>query len=221
MFSGIIQTTAPVIGATPANGCVRIRIKKPARWKIARGASVSVDGICSTVVRAAPRFFEVEYVPETLARTTAREFGKGRAVNLERSLRYGDPIEGHFVQGHVEGRGYIVSIFESGRSRELSIALPPSLMRSVIPKGSIAINGVSLTIARKRKTLVTVALIPYTSAHTNLGTLAVGDAVNVETDMLARHAVARGGASGRVTRNAPKENSHNPRASKRRPSRGS
>jgi riboflavin synthase alpha subunit len=162
-----------------------------------------VDGICSTVVKAAPAFFEVEYVPETLARTTARSFEKGTLVNLERSLRWGDPIEGHIVQGHVEGRGIIAGILEMGKGRELTVALPAPLAKGTPLKGSLAVNGVSLTVARKRHRLVTLALIPYTLAHTNLGRLAVGDEVNIETDALAR-GWRSGSAWDRVTVHAPK-----------------
>lgn len=187
MFSGIIQATEPVVTTSRTGSCVCVRIKKPARWKLARGASVSVDGICSTVARVAPGFFEVEYVPETLARTTIRSFAKGTLVNLERSLRYGDTIDGHFVQGHVKGRGYVVSMVEFGRTRELTLALPRLLAKMATLKSSIAVNGVSLTVARKRKNLITVALIPYTLAHTNLRMLDVGDAANIETDRYAEH----------------------------------
>jgi riboflavin synthase len=204
MFSGIIQATAPVLSVAWRGSCLQVRIRKPRKWTFVRGASVAVDGVCSTVINSTPTSFAIEYVPETLAKTTALTLAKGRLVNLERSLVFGERIEGHFVQGHVEGRGRVVSRLETGRARELSIALPRSLARAAPLKGSVAVNGVSLTIARKRGALVTIALIPHTLSHTNLERLDVGDAVNIETDMLLRGAVARLPRGGRVTRNAEK-----------------
>jgi riboflavin synthase len=129
-------------------------------------------------------------MPETLAKTTARSFTKGSLVNLERSLRFGSRIEGHFVQGHVEARGRVTGIAVRGGSREMSIALPRPLMRFVAPKGSITLDGVSLTVARKGVRSIVVAIIPHTLRATTLGTLAEGDRVNVETDMMARQLAA-------------------------------
>lgn len=208
MFSGIVQATAPILSVSWRGSCLQIRIRKPRAWKFTRGSSIAVDGVCSTIINSTLTSFDIEYVPETLAKTTALTLVKSRLVNLERSLAFGRRIEGHFVQGHVEGRGHVAAILETGRSQEVSIALPHSLAGAAPLKGSIAVNGVSLTIARKRGALVTIALIPHTLSRTNLGRLNVGDAVNIETDMLLRGAVAALVRGGRVTRNAPKENSH-------------
>jgi len=195
MFTGIIQATAPVLSATARGGCRCVRIKKPLRWKLNLGQSMSVDGICSTVIKQDAISFSVEYIPETLAKTTVQAFSKGSTVNLERPLRLGDPLNGHIVQGHVDTRGRVAAIVESGRSRELIVAVPKTLAETLVLHGSVAINGASLTVARlpapslrqagERGASFTVALIPYTLAHTNIRRLQVGDQVNVEADHTA------------------------------------
>jgi riboflavin synthase len=182
MFAGIIETTGRVKAVETKNKMRHVRIEAPHSWKLSLGASVNVDGICSTVVKKGAGFFDVEYMPETLSKTTAASFAKGQAVNLERSLKYGQRIDGHPVQGHVDCAGAIREIAKKGSSRELTIKPSASLARNATLHGSIAINGVSLTIAKRHGPNITVALIPYTLKHTDLGALKVGDAVNVEFD---------------------------------------
>jgi len=191
MFSGIIQTTAPVISAKEHEEILRIQIGKPRGWKLALGASVAIDGICSTVVARSVKSFDVEYMPETLSKTTAGTFTKGMHVNLERSLKLSDTLDGHFVAGHVDARADIVEIKKRGRATDMSIQLPRDLLQFVVPQGSIAINGVSLTVARVKNSTIVVALIPHTLSHTNLGSLRRGDTVNVEVDLLARYLAAQ------------------------------
>jgi riboflavin synthase len=182
MFSGIIQATARVKAVSEAKKIKRVRIELPSGWKPTLGASVNVDGICSTVVQKGRGFFDVEYMPETLSKTTAGSFKKGQLVNLERSLKFGDRIDGHPVQGHVDCAAPVREVVRKGASRELVIKPNASFARAAILHGSIAINGVSLTVAKKHGPNITVALIPYTLKHTTLGTLKVGDSVNVEFD---------------------------------------
>jgi riboflavin synthase len=182
MFAGIVETKGRVKAAEEKNRIRRVRIEAPRAWKLPLGASVNVDGICSTVVQKGNGFFDVEYMPETLSKTTAASFAKGRSVNLERSLIYGQRIDGHPVQGHVDLATEVRQIVKKGASRELTIKPSASFARSATLHGSIAINGVSLTIAKKHGPNITVALIPYTLKHTDLGALKVGDAVNVEFD---------------------------------------
>ncbi len=188
MFNGIIEQVSPVLSASARGRIHAVRFKLPPRWKLARGQSVSVNGICSTVTETGRGWFSVGYMPETLAKTTAASFTNGTLVNLERSLRYGDPIDGHFVQGHVEGVAKIERVEREGESRRVFFRIPKSLVRYVATKGSIALNGASLTVARSKGAAVEIALIPFTLAHTNLGMLSKGDAANIETDMLARRA---------------------------------
>lgn len=190
MFAGIVQAVEPVQRAAMSRGVKRVRVKKPSGWKLSLGQSVSVDGVCSTVVKEGRTFFDVEYMSETLAKTTARDFTKGRAVNLERSLKFTDYVDGHFVQGHVDARGVVASVEPAGDSRTVRVAIPNELMPCIAPRGSITVNGVALTVASVARSSATVALIPYTLAHTNLGTLKVGDEVNIETDLVARYKIA-------------------------------
>ncbi|RJQ33562.1 riboflavin synthase [Candidatus Parcubacteria bacterium] len=187
MFSGIIEEQATIAHATMEGKCKRVQVQKPRGWKLSLGESVSIDGICSTVAAIGKYYFYAEYMPETLSKTTAASFEKNRMVNLERSLRFGDRIHGHFVAGHVDATTKILHIEKNGRSRRISFALPRSLSRYVVERGSVAINGVSLTVAAKDGASFMVALIPHTLKITNLGALKKGDAVNIECDMLARY----------------------------------
>lgn len=182
MFAGIIEKRSKVLSAEMHGALMRVRVEKPRSWKLVLGQSIDIDGICSTVVKFSQNSFEVEFMPETLSKTTASNFQKGRAVNLERSLKYGQRIDGHPVQGHVDLTAPLREVQEKGKSKELTFKLPARAARSVALHGSIAINGVSLTVARKHGPNVTVALIPHTLTHTNLGTLQLGDSVNIETD---------------------------------------
>ena len=182
MFTGIVEATGRVKKTGETKRIKRVRIGAPRGWKLELGASVNVDGICSTVVKTQKSYFEVEYMPETLSKTTAASFTEGRLLNLERSLKYGDRIDGHPVQGHVDCATPVRERVQRGASLELTIRPNATLARSATLHGSIAINGVSLTIARKHGPNITVALIPYSLKHTNLGALKKGDMVNVEFD---------------------------------------
>jgi len=182
MFAGIVQARAHIKSVEEAKKIKRVRLGAPRGWKLSLGASVNVDGICSTVVKKGNGYFDVEYMPETLSKTTAAAFAKGRIVNLERSLKYGQPIDGHPVQGHVDCLAPIRDIVNKGSSREITIKPNATFTRQVMLHGSIAINGVSLTVAKKHGPNITVALIPYTLKHTNLGALKSGDPINVEFD---------------------------------------
>jgi riboflavin synthase len=164
-----------------------VAVTAPRGWTLADGASVSIDGICSTIVRKKGGVFEVEYMPETLRVTTAESFAKGRVVNLEQPLRLSGALDGHFVLGHVDGMATVARIAARGDSREITFRIPKELTKFIAHKGSIAVNGVALTVARINGRECTVALIPYTLAHTNLGSLTRGDKVNIEVDLIARY----------------------------------
>jgi riboflavin synthase len=182
MFAGIVEAKGRIKAVETKNKMRHVRIEAPRSWKLPLGASVNVDGICSTIVKKGNGFFDVEYMPATLSKTTAGSFVKGRTVNLERSLKYGQRIDGHPVQGHVDCTAVIRGIAKKGSSRELTFKPNALLARSVALHGSVAINGVSLTIAKKHGPNITVALIPYTLKHTDLGTLKTGDTINIEFD---------------------------------------
>jgi len=187
MFSGIIQSKAKVLSVVRRKDIVLVTIHRPKGWKFAIGQSVAIDGICSTVVAQPSESFSVEYMPETLRMTTAAFIKRGDEVNLERSLRYGDFVDGHFVQGHVDGVGTVKETRRRDESVEITLSIPKHLARYVALKGSIAVNGVSLTVAKVSRADITVALIPHTLSETNLGSISKGTKVNVETDILARY----------------------------------
>ncbi|MDP2648658.1 MAG: riboflavin synthase [Patescibacteria group bacterium] len=211
MFTGIVQETSAVVSVSVRERVRRVRIRKPPRWKLLKGQSIAVDGICSTVAALGEEWFDVEYMPETLSKTTAGSLARGHSVNLERSLRYGDPVDGHLVQGHVDARTRIIAVTAKGKSREMRIALPSALAKHFALHGSVALSGVSLTVARLRRGSFDVALIPHTLSHTNLGGLSPGDSLNIETDRTALLAVAA--VRGKVIRNAEKKRRKKPRAS--------
>lgn len=187
MFAGIIEKKARIKATEKSGSIFRVRLEKPHDWELVLGQSVNVDGVCSTVVRATASVFEVEYMPETLSKTTVGSFEKGRVVNLERSLKFGARIDGHPVQGHVDASVLVCEVVVLGRAREITLRLNAALMRRVALHGSVALNGVSLTVARVHGPNLTIALIPHTLRSTNLGGIKVGDTVNIEFDHSAAY----------------------------------
>lgn len=183
MFTGIIEATGKVQRAQKERTALSVSIEKPRSWKLTKGQSIAVDGICSTVVKSNAKEFSVEYMSETLAKTTAGQLKRGGAVNLERSVRLNQFIDGHLTLGHVDACARVVRI----EKNLLTISVPKALEKYIVLHGSITLNGVALTVARMKKADVTVALIPYTLAHTNLGTLSKGDLINIEIDLIARY----------------------------------
>lgn len=191
MFTGIVQATGVVRSVRQHAAGARLVIDAPdLRRPLLDGASVSVNGACLTVVRSDDSIIEFDVVPETLSRSTLSTLATGNVVNLEPSLRVGDSLDGHMVQGHVDGTARVANIRAAGPERVWTFSPEQALMPFIIPKGSVALNGVSLTIAHVERDSFTVALIPTTLGRTTLGQLKVGDRVNVETDILARTVVA-------------------------------
>lgn len=202
MFSGIVQATSKVISTAERGACKAVTIERPRGWKLAKGQSISLDGICSTVVRFNAKSFEVEYMPETLSKTTAGDFNTKSVLNLERSLTLRDYVDGHMVMGHVDSRVRVKSFDKQKNSALLTIELPATLRKFVARHGSVTLNGVSLTVARKGASTCAVALIPHTLSHTNLGTLKPGSWVNIEVDVVARYVVEALGDRSTMTRHA-------------------
>ena len=188
MFTGIVQAVGKIGAVSPTTGGVRIGIDSGALdlSSVKLGDSIAVNGACLTVVGlAAPRLaFDVS--KETLACTAG--FVAGAVVNLEKSLRVGDGLDGHIVSGHVDGVGSVARITADGDNRRIAFEMPRELAKYVARKGSVAVDGVSLTVNAVEACEFEVNLIPHTLAHTNLGTLAVGKKVNIEVDTLARYA---------------------------------
>jgi riboflavin synthase len=188
MFTGLVSGIGTVTRVTPGRGSTSLGIESPLPADTLRpGDSVAVDGVCLTVARRVGRRFFADVVAETLSRSTLGELRPGQRVNLEPSLRVGDPLGGHLVSGHVDGTARVVAVVRQGNDWRLRVALPPALRRYVAEKGSIALHGVSLTVARRAAAYFEVALIPQTRSRTTLGELRAGDRVHVEVDLLARY----------------------------------
>lgn len=190
MFTGLIEATGRVGDVTPAGPGRRVRIETGLGPEITPGDSIAVNGVCLTVVEASATGFVADLSPETLRVTTLGAVRPGRDVNLERPLRADARLGGHFVLGHVDGVGVVTRLEAEGDSARLAVELPPSLIAWVVPKGSIAIDGVSLTVASVLGPVLEVQLVPFTLAHTAFGSARAGDAVNLEGDILGKY-VAR------------------------------
>jgi riboflavin synthase len=189
MFTGIVRERGRVVAAERNGEGLRLRVEAPETAATARpGDSVAVAGCCLTVTAIGGAALEFDAVPETLARTNLGALEAGADVNLEPALRAGEPLGGHFVQGHVDGRGRVAALEAEGEGARLRVELAPELARYCVEKGSIALDGVSLTVAALIRDGVEVALIPFTLGHTTLGSLQAGDDVNVEVDLLAKYA---------------------------------
>ena len=186
MFTGIIAAIGTVATVQPTAGGVRLRIEAGGLplADVAVGDSIAVNGVCLTAIALAGGAFEADVSRETLACTTG--FAAGARVNLEKALRLADRLGGHLVSGHVDGTGSVSRCEAAGDNRLLRIAPPAAVARYVAPKGSVAVNGVSLTVNDVSATDFSVNLIPHTLAATNLGELQPGDRVNLEADLIAR-----------------------------------
>ena len=189
MFTGIVERTVRVIGA--ADGPKFRRLTVAADWPDVRdGESVAVNGVCLTVAERSPGQLGFDVVKETLARTNLGQLQGGDEVHVERSLRVGDRIDGHFVQGHVDGVAVLREQIANDNEWRLTLEPPRVLMPYVIPKGSVALDGVSLTVASLTPTTFDVALIPTTVTMTALARRAVGWRFNLESDILSKTVVA-------------------------------
>jgi riboflavin synthase len=189
MFTGLVEDTGTVVRADRRSDAFVLAIRPAhlAVTELALGESVCHDGACLTVTEVARDTFRVLAGAETLARTTLGALRIGKRVNLERALRVGDRLGGHWVTGHVDGTGELVVRRDQGANLVLGVRAPQALLRYIVEKGSIAIAGVSLTVNAVDAETFSVAIIPHTREHTTLGDLAPGDRVNLEVDILAKH----------------------------------
>ncbi|HCD37071.1 riboflavin synthase [Chlorobium phaeovibrioides] len=194
MFTGIIKDVGTVGGISRQRGGLRLKVRHSmpeAFVGLAVDESVSINGACQTVVGCTPDSFEVDSVEETLAKTTLGSLREGALVNLERALRPMDRMGGHFVLGHVDTSAPVSAIRELGSSREITVSFPAAFAPVLVSAGSIAIDGVSLTVARLEDNSFTVAVIPYTVAHTTIAALKTGSMVNLEFDILGKYVARR------------------------------
>ena len=192
MFTGLIQAVGRLAAREPRGGDVRLRFSVGAMPfdDVQMGESIACNGVCLTVVAFEAGHFDADVSTETLALTTLGDLHAGAAVNLERALRVGDRLGGHIVSGHVDGVGAVVSVVDDARGQRWRFSAPKALLRFIATKGSIAVDGTSLTVNAVDVHGFEVMLVPHTLAHTGFGSMAVGTRVNLEVDTVARY-VAR------------------------------
>lgn len=187
MFSGIISSTVKPVSIKRDKKSMVMVFPRLTGFDLQIGESVNIDGVCSTVEKMDEKTFSVYYMPETLRATTFEKIEDVHRFNLERCISLNTLISGHLVYGHVDGVARIIARGDDQESTLLTLEIAENATRYMVYKGSVAINGVSLTVVSVDKNLFSVALIPYTKKHTNLGDLSEGDYVNIEVDMMAKH----------------------------------
>jgi riboflavin synthase len=186
-FTGLVADLGTVTAVDATAGGVRLAVRTALADEISEGDSVAVNGVCLTATGIAGGAFAADVMHETLRRSSLADVREGTAVNLELPLRPADRLGGHVVQGHVDGLGTITATREDGFARVVEISAPSELLRYVVEKGSIAVDGISLTVASVTDAAFTVSLIPETLERTNLGSAAPGQPVNLEVDVLAKY----------------------------------
>ncbi len=186
MFTGIITHTASIRTHSIKNKSLYVTIEKPKGWKLVPGESIATNGVCLTVKKINTKDYVVELMPETISKTTFGISVPSR-VNLERSLVLGDRFGGHIVTGHIDAIGKIEKIEQKGDSKVFTVSFPKSFKKFIVTKGSIAIDGVSLTVVSVINNFLTVSLVGYTLSHTILGDKKKGESVNLEFDILAKY----------------------------------
>jgi riboflavin synthase len=197
MFTGLIESTGTVRALAPVDGGQRLTIDTPLGAVLAPGDSVATNGVCLTVVAHDDGSWSADVSPETLRVTALGRLVPGASVNLERPLAVGSRLGGHFVQGHVDGTGRVVSVHPEGEFYRVRVSFPPSLAPYFIEKGSVAVDGISLTVASLGDTTFDVQIIPHTWTATTLRHTQPGDLVNLECDMVGKY-VLRGLSLGTV-----------------------
>jgi riboflavin synthase len=187
VFTGLVQDLGTVTAVDAASDGVRLAVQSRLATELAEGDSVAVNGVCLTATAIADGHFAADVMPETLRRSSLADVRAGEHVNLELPLRAADRLGGHFVQGHVDAVGTVREVREDGFARVVTIAAPAAVLRYVVEKGSIAVDGVSLTVAALGDDSFSVSLIPETLERTILGAAAPGQPVNLEVDVLAKY----------------------------------
>ena len=189
MFTGLIEATGRLVDRQTTSAGVRVRIESPLASELRPGDSVAVNGVCLTAIVADPDAIHAELGPETMRVTTLGALMLGASVNLERPLRADSRLGGHFVQGHVDGIGQIESRRDEAAFVWFTISFPLPLAPYLVPKGSIAVDGISLTVAGLGRDRFDVQIVPYTLEHTNMSGFQIRDRVNLEGDMVGKYVV--------------------------------
>ena len=195
MFNGLIEARGAVSELTPIPDGFRVMVTTPLATDLVLGESIAVNGVCLTVVETETETFAAEISPETLRVTTLGILRVGHIVNLERSMRADARVGGHFVQGHVDAVGHVNGICHESDFHRVTVTFPPELAPCLVNKGSVAVDGISLTVAALEKSNFVVQIVPFTWEHTNLSNKTVGEAVNLECDIVGKY-VARAMAIG-------------------------
>ena len=189
MFTGLVESVGEIIERKPTGGGFRLRIASPLAPELAPGDSLAVNGVCLTVILAEQNELHADIGPETSRVTTLGWLERGGIVNLERPLRADARLGGHFVQGHVDAIGHVEDLRQDADFHWLTISFPSELARYIVHKGSIAVDGISLTVAGLGADRFDIMVIPYTMAHTNLGRIQVRDRVNLECDLVGKYVI--------------------------------
>jgi riboflavin synthase len=189
MFTGLVETVAEILESQPTSGGVRLRIGSSLARELAPGDSLAVNGVCLTIIQSNDAEIHADVGPETLRVTTLGTLPRGALVNLERPLRAGSRFGGHFVQGHVDAVGRVEELRADEDFHWLSVSFSSRLAPYLVPKGSIAIDGISLTVAALHSDRMDIMVLPYTLQHTNVRSMNTGDRVNLECDMIGKYVV--------------------------------
>lgn len=189
MFTGLIEALGRVAAVAPVPGGYRLGVEAPIAGEVVLGESIAVNGVCLTAVAVDGGHLAFDLGPETARVTSLGDLRPGATVNLERAMRADTRVGGHFVQGHVDGTGTLVAVTPEAEFTWMTFSYPRDQAAYLIPKGAVAVDGISLTVARLADAAFDVQIIPFTWTHTNLSALAVGARVNLEFDMLGKYAV--------------------------------
>jgi riboflavin synthase len=189
MFTGLVEGVGQLVERKATSGGFRLRIGTPLAAELTPGDSLAVNGVCLTVILAERGEIHADVGPETVRVTTLGSIAPGSGVNLERPLRADQRFGGHFVQGHVDAIGHIEELRQEAEFHWLTVSFPPALAPFIVHKGSIAVDGISLTVAGLGSDRVDIMVVPFTMAHTNLGRAGIRDRVNIECDMVGKYVV--------------------------------
>jgi riboflavin synthase len=189
MFTGLVEAVGELVERKPTSGGFRLRIASRLAPELSPGDSLAVNGVCLTVILAEEEEIHADVGPETVRVTTLGWLPRGGAVNLERPLRADSRFGGHFVQGHVDAIGHIEELRQDAEFHWLTVSFPSQLAPYIVHKGSIAVDGISLTVAGLGGDRIDIQVVPYTMAHTNLGRVQTRDRVNLECDMIGKYVV--------------------------------
>jgi riboflavin synthase len=203
MFTGLVEAVGELIERTPTGGGFRLRIGSPLASELALGDSLAVNGVCLTVVQVEPHAVHAEIGPETVRVTTLGALDAGSRVNLERPLRADSRLGGHFVQGHVDAIGVIEALRQDADFQWLTVGFPRHLAPLIVHKGSIAVDGISLTVASLGVDRFDVQIVPFTMVHTNMSAARAGDRVNLECDMVGKYVVRAMDVAGLILEKGP------------------